>query len=166
MGLSFQWWPTRPSFDTYAAKDKSFRVLVSSYCCSTYRVAVPYSSKCQKVQWAFVLLSSSALQSLHSFSIKISLCLQHGPGQDWLNCLFIILLVSISMFRDNNGWLRRPRNQILALRDPWWAMQTSCFFLCYSYLSWCLRDAEKLWSFESMAGGITLHEGSYFMGLC
>jgi hypothetical protein len=23
MGLSLQWWPTRPSFDTYAAKDKS-----------------------------------------------------------------------------------------------------------------------------------------------
>jgi hypothetical protein len=43
MGLSLQWWPTRPSFDTYAAKDKSSRVLVSSYCCSTYRVAVPYS---------------------------------------------------------------------------------------------------------------------------
>jgi hypothetical protein len=33
MGLSLQWWPTRPSFDTYAAKDKSSRVLVSSYCC-------------------------------------------------------------------------------------------------------------------------------------
>ena len=32
--LSLQWWPTRPSFDTYAAKDKSSRVLVSSYCCS------------------------------------------------------------------------------------------------------------------------------------
>jgi hypothetical protein len=44
MGLSLQWWPTRPSFDTYAAKDKSSRVLVSSYCCSTYRVAVPFSS--------------------------------------------------------------------------------------------------------------------------
>jgi hypothetical protein len=44
MGLSLQWWPTRPTFDTYAAKDKSSRVLVSSYCCSTYRVAVPYSS--------------------------------------------------------------------------------------------------------------------------
>jgi hypothetical protein len=44
MGLSLQWWLTRPSFDTYAAKDKSSRVLVSSYCCSTYRVAVPYSS--------------------------------------------------------------------------------------------------------------------------
>jgi hypothetical protein len=44
MGPSLQWWPTRPSFDTYAAKDKSSRVLVSSYCCSTYRVAVPYSS--------------------------------------------------------------------------------------------------------------------------
>jgi hypothetical protein len=43
MGLSFQWWPTRPSFDTYAARDKSSGVLVSSYC-STYRVAVPFSS--------------------------------------------------------------------------------------------------------------------------
>jgi hypothetical protein len=30
MGLSFQWWPTRPSFDTYAAKVKSSGVLVSS----------------------------------------------------------------------------------------------------------------------------------------
>jgi hypothetical protein len=29
MGLSLQWWPTRPSFDTYAAKDKSSWVLVS-----------------------------------------------------------------------------------------------------------------------------------------
>ena len=44
MGLSFQRWPTRPSFDTYEAKDKSSRVLVSSYCCSTYRVADPFSS--------------------------------------------------------------------------------------------------------------------------
>jgi hypothetical protein len=44
MGLSFQWWPTRPSFDKYAARDKSSGVLVSSYCCSTYRVAVPFSS--------------------------------------------------------------------------------------------------------------------------
>jgi hypothetical protein len=43
-GLSFQWWLIRPSFDTYAARDKSSRVLVSSYCCSTYRVAVPLSS--------------------------------------------------------------------------------------------------------------------------
>jgi hypothetical protein len=44
MGFSLQWWPTRPSFDTYAARDKSSRVLLSSYCCSTYRVAVPFSS--------------------------------------------------------------------------------------------------------------------------
>jgi hypothetical protein len=35
---------TRPSFDTYAARDKSSGVLLSSYCCSTYRVAVPFSS--------------------------------------------------------------------------------------------------------------------------
>ena len=39
-GLSFQWWLTRPS----VARDKSSGVLVSSYCCSTYRVAVPFSS--------------------------------------------------------------------------------------------------------------------------
>jgi hypothetical protein len=44
MGLSFQWWPTRPSFDTYAARVKRSGVLVSSYCCSTYRVADPFSS--------------------------------------------------------------------------------------------------------------------------
>ena len=44
MGLSFQWWPTRPSFDTYATRVKSSGVLVSSYCCSTYRVADPFSS--------------------------------------------------------------------------------------------------------------------------
>jgi hypothetical protein len=44
MGLSFHWWPTRPSSDTYAARDKSSGVLVSSHCCSTHRVAVPFSS--------------------------------------------------------------------------------------------------------------------------
>jgi hypothetical protein len=48
MGLSFHWWPTRPSSDKYAARDKSSgwggEVLVSSYCCSTYRVADPFSS--------------------------------------------------------------------------------------------------------------------------
>jgi hypothetical protein len=43
MGLSLQWWPTRPSSDTYAARDKSSGVLVSSYC-PTYRVADPSSS--------------------------------------------------------------------------------------------------------------------------
>jgi hypothetical protein len=44
MGLSFQWWPTRSSFDTYAAIVKSSVVLVSSECCSTYRVVDPFSS--------------------------------------------------------------------------------------------------------------------------
>jgi hypothetical protein len=45
MGLSFHWWPFRPSSDTYAARDTSSGgVLVSSYCCSTYRVADPFSS--------------------------------------------------------------------------------------------------------------------------
>ena len=39
-GLSSQWWPTRPSSATYAA----LRVLISSYCCSTYRVVDPFSS--------------------------------------------------------------------------------------------------------------------------
>jgi hypothetical protein len=44
MGLSFQWRTTRPSFATYAARVQSSGVLVSSYCCSTYRVADPFSS--------------------------------------------------------------------------------------------------------------------------
>jgi hypothetical protein len=42
MGLSYHWWPTRPSSDTYTARDRSSGwVLVSSYC-STYRVADPF----------------------------------------------------------------------------------------------------------------------------
>ena len=45
MGLSFHWWPTRPSSDSYAARDTTSRgVLVSSYCWSTYRIADPFSS--------------------------------------------------------------------------------------------------------------------------
>jgi hypothetical protein len=45
MGLCFHWWLTRPFSDTYAARDMSSRgVLVSSYCCSTYRIAGPFSS--------------------------------------------------------------------------------------------------------------------------
>ena len=51
MSLSSPWWLTRSSSDTYAARDTSSgaRVggsdgLVSSYCCSTYRVADPFSS--------------------------------------------------------------------------------------------------------------------------
>ena len=35
---------TRPSSDTYATRDTSSGELVSSYCCSTYRVADPISS--------------------------------------------------------------------------------------------------------------------------
>jgi hypothetical protein len=41
-GLSSQWWLTRPSSATYAARDMSSGV--SSYCCSNYRVADPFSS--------------------------------------------------------------------------------------------------------------------------
>jgi hypothetical protein len=45
MGLIFQCWPTWPSSATYAARNTSSRgALVSSYFCSTYRVADPFSS--------------------------------------------------------------------------------------------------------------------------
>jgi hypothetical protein len=75
MGLSFQWRPTRPSFVTYAARDKSSGVLVSSYCCSTYRVAVPFSS--------LGTFSSSSIGSRVTYSIADCehplLCLL-GPG--------------------------------------------------------------------------------------
>ena len=43
-GLFSHWWPTRPSSATYATRDTALGVLVSSYCCSTYRVADPGSS--------------------------------------------------------------------------------------------------------------------------
>ena len=43
MSLSSRWRPTRPSSDIYAGRDTSSGegVLISSYCCSTYRVADP-----------------------------------------------------------------------------------------------------------------------------
>jgi hypothetical protein len=40
-GLSSQWWPTRPSSTT---ETRALGVLISSYCCSTYRFADPFSS--------------------------------------------------------------------------------------------------------------------------
>ena len=43
-GLSSHWWPTRSSSTTYATRDTALGVLVSSYCCSSYRVADPFSS--------------------------------------------------------------------------------------------------------------------------
>ena len=42
-GLSFHWWPSSPSSATFAARDTSSG-LVSSYCCSSYRIADPFSS--------------------------------------------------------------------------------------------------------------------------
>jgi hypothetical protein len=41
---SFHWWPTRQSSVTYATSDTALGVLVSSYCCSSYRVSDPFSS--------------------------------------------------------------------------------------------------------------------------
>lgn len=73
--------------------------------------------------------------------ISLWLHLQHGLGQRCPNHLLIIFLISIFMFRDTRAWLRKPRNQILPLLDSWWAIQTSCFFLCYIYLSLYMSDA-------------------------
>jgi hypothetical protein len=44
--LFSHWWPTRPCSATYATRDtaRGEGVLVSSYCCSSYRVADPFSS--------------------------------------------------------------------------------------------------------------------------
>jgi hypothetical protein len=43
-GFSSHWWPTRPSTATYATRDTRSELLVSSYCCSSYRVADTFSS--------------------------------------------------------------------------------------------------------------------------
>jgi hypothetical protein len=42
--LSSHRWVTRPSSATYATRHTALGVLVSSYCCSSYRVADPFSS--------------------------------------------------------------------------------------------------------------------------
>jgi hypothetical protein len=43
-GLSSQWWLTRPSYSYMQLETWAQEVLVSSYCCSTYRVADPFCS--------------------------------------------------------------------------------------------------------------------------
>jgi hypothetical protein len=48
-GLSSHWWPNRPSYATYATRDTGLGgggLLVSSYCCSSYKVADPFRSLC------------------------------------------------------------------------------------------------------------------------
>jgi hypothetical protein len=74
-GLSSQRWPTRPSSDAYAAGDMSSGVLLSSYCCSTYGVADPFSS--------LVTFSSSSIGGRVTLPIADCdhslLCLP-GPG--------------------------------------------------------------------------------------
>jgi hypothetical protein len=43
-GLSAQWWPTKPSLLHMQLETWALGVLVTSYCCSTYRIADPFSS--------------------------------------------------------------------------------------------------------------------------
>jgi hypothetical protein len=43
-GLSSHWWPTRPFSATYVTRDTVLGLLAISYCCSSYRVADPFSS--------------------------------------------------------------------------------------------------------------------------
>jgi hypothetical protein len=68
VGLSFQWWPTRPSFDTYAARVKSSGVLVSSYCCSTYRVYI-LSTSLADCLFVFVFVFCFFVFSRQGFSL-------------------------------------------------------------------------------------------------
>ena len=104
MGLLFHWWLTRPSSDTYAARDKSSWVLVSSYCCSTYRVADPFSS--------LGTFSSSSIGGHVTHPIADCdhplLCLL-GPG-------IVSQDTAISgSFQQNlaSGWVTRPRMEEL-----------------------------------------------------
>ena len=49
--LSFQLWLTKPSSDTLQLETRALGVLVSSYCCSTYRFADPCSSLGSSRMW-------------------------------------------------------------------------------------------------------------------
>jgi hypothetical protein len=74
MDLSFHWWPTRPSSDAYAARDTSWGgVLVSSYCCSIYRIADPFSS-------LGTFSSSSIGGPFLGFQDRVFLCSPGCPG--------------------------------------------------------------------------------------
>ena len=103
MGLSFHWWPTRPhmQLETWA-----LGVLVSSYCCSTYRVADPFSS--------LDTFSSSSIGSpvIHPVADceHPLLCLL-GPGiasqGTGISGSFQQNLASVSVWRLIMGWIPR-----------------------------------------------------------
>jgi hypothetical protein len=69
-GLFSQWWPTRPSSTTYAARDTSSGVLVSSYCCSTYRVVDPFSFFCLHLLSAWDYSCESAYLGYEALGIE------------------------------------------------------------------------------------------------
>jgi hypothetical protein len=140
MGLSCQWWSTRASFDTYATRDKSSRVLVSSYCCSTYRVAVPFSS--------LGAFSSSSIGGpvIHSIADceHPLLCLL-GPGL-------------VSQERAISGSFQQNLASVCNGVSVWklimgWISGYACHFSYYSILSsffflfshWAINSAEKKW---------------------
>jgi hypothetical protein len=65
--LSSQWWPTRPSSANMQLETQALGILVSSYCCSTYRVADPFS------YWVLSLVPT--LGVLCSMTVSIHFCI-------------------------------------------------------------------------------------------
>jgi hypothetical protein len=98
MGLSFQWWPTRPSFDTYAARDKSSGVLVSSYRTLYRWVWAAWSTEnWVRVLWrrsghSYLLraLSSPNTEHLCSFLFNSGSC--DCMDSYWFVCFLVYLL--------------------------------------------------------------------------
>jgi hypothetical protein len=87
MGLSFHWWPTRPSSDTYAARNMSSGgVLVSSYCCSTYRVALMFLNRALVVHPLIPALGRQR---------QVDFWVQGHPGLQ-------------NEFQDRQGWREKP----------------------------------------------------------
>jgi hypothetical protein len=67
MGLSFQWWPTRPSFDRYATRVKSSGVLVSSSFWANNHLSASKYHLCSFVTGLPTSLKGDALQ-IHPFA--------------------------------------------------------------------------------------------------
>jgi hypothetical protein len=72
MGLSFQWWPTRPSFDTYAARVKSWYWLV-------HNVAPPIGLQIPLAPWVLSLAPPlGAMDTIFKEAYNLLIC-------SWLN---------------------------------------------------------------------------------
>jgi hypothetical protein len=70
MGLSLQWWPTRPSSDTYAARDMS-----SKEYCLVHIVVPPIGFQIPTAPWVLSLAPPLGVPCLKTYNVSFWKCL-------------------------------------------------------------------------------------------